>query len=50
MKRIKSLLTRSNGQAMAEYVLIVTIIALGCMAAFRLFGQAVAQRIPALIN
>lgn len=39
MKRMKSFLTDENGATMAEYCLMVSLIALVCIAAVTLLGQ-----------
>ncbi len=44
-KRIQSLLDDTRGAGMAEYVILVAVIAVFCIVAFQSFGGAVRDRV-----
>lgn len=39
MRRLKSCLTRENGQSMVEYGIMIAFVALACLGAFQALGQ-----------
>ena len=48
MRKIKSLLSRQNGQGMTEYIIIVALVAIAAIAAFSYFGGALRGQVGAM--
>lgn len=41
---------KTKHQAMVEYIIIVAIIAIGCLTVFGLFGDTIVEKVSGVIN
>lgn len=50
MEKFKALITEEEGQGMAEYALILGVLAVGVVAALVLFGDAIIDKFKEIIT